>query len=374
MRRWLTLIGLALLAAPAAARTEPRVALIVGNSNYASPRLYLPNPVNDAVAMDRALRRAGFETVVLPDAKRLDLYRAVEQFRVRLAREPRTIGLFYYAGHGVQAAGVNYLIPADAVIESDGDLEANAFDMARVLAAMRSAQNELNIVILDACRDNPLRRTRGLSRGLAPMDAPTGTFIAYAAAPGQAAQDGTRGGNGVFTAELIRAMDQPGLPLEQMFKRVIAGVRADTHDQQQPWSEASVQGDFYFHEAVTPPSPAPAKLDAGGMEREFWASIRDSRRAQDFQAYLEKYPRGEFTPLAKNRLAELNRSPGPAAAATNDRPRASTADGSAAAPLAAAPASGASADRRRCESMTEQQQLGEPLNASDREYFKDHCR
>ncbi|HEY4974011.1 MAG TPA: caspase family protein, partial [Steroidobacteraceae bacterium] len=226
---------------------ETRVALIIGNSDYANPNLKLTNPANDAAAMQRALKAAGFETIVRLNAKRVDFYRAVDEFSTKIGRDPHAVGLFYYAGHGVQAEGTNYLIPVDADIQSEADLDANAFDAGRVLRAMKTAQNEMNIVILDACRDNPLPKTRGIERGLARMDAPSGTFIAYAAAPGQSAQDGASGTNGVFTGELVKAMSEPGVPLEQMFKKVIAGVKADTHGGQQPWSEASIQGDFYFH-------------------------------------------------------------------------------------------------------------------------------
>jgi uncharacterized caspase-like protein len=125
------------------------------------------------------------------------------------------------------------------------------------LRTMQGAQNEMNIVVLDACRDNPLPKTRGIERGLRRMEAPSGTFIAYAAAPGQVAQDGANGTNGVFTGELLKAMAEPGVPLEQLFKKVIAGVKADTKGQQQPWSEASIQGDFYFHAPVGAAAPTP---------------------------------------------------------------------------------------------------------------------
>jgi uncharacterized caspase-like protein len=247
MRFWLAVsVLIVCLQAALPASAETRIALIIGNSDYARVNLRLANPVNDATAMQRALQQAGFETILRLNAKRLDFYRAVEEFSTKIARDPHAVGLFYYAGHGVQSDGVNYLIPVDAEIESDADLEANAFDVGRVLRGMSMAQNEMNIVILDACRDNPLPRTRrGMERGLARMQAPSGTFIAYAAGPDQSAQDGGRGGNGVFTGELVKAMGEPGVPLEQMFKRVIAGVDAQTHGKQRPWSEASLQGDFY---------------------------------------------------------------------------------------------------------------------------------
>src|SRR6202167_1353721 len=279
-----------LLTAVQAAAAETRIALIIGNSDYVNPNLKLINPANDAAAMQRALQAAGFETIVKLNARRLDFYHAVDEFTAKIGRDQHAVGLFYYAGHGVQAEGTNYLIPVDADIQAEADLEANAFDAARVLRAMKAAQNEMNIVILDACRDNPLPKTRGMQRGLARMDAPSGTFIAYAAAPGQSAQDGTTGANGVFTGELVRAMAEPGVPLEQMFKRVIAGVRADTHGGQQPWSEASIQGDFYFHAAAArSDSPHPG-ADPQQVELEFWASIKNSRDSSDFQAYLKKYP------------------------------------------------------------------------------------
>ena len=165
-----------LLAAAQASGAETRIALIIGKLN----------------------------------ARRLDFYRAVDEFTAKIGRDQHAVGLFYYAGHGVQAEGTNYLIPVDADIQAESDLEANAFDAGRVLRAMKSAQNEMNIVILDACRNNPLPKTRGIERGLARMDAPSGTFIAYAAAPGQSAQDGASGTNGVFTGELVKAMAEPG--------------------------------------------------------------------------------------------------------------------------------------------------------------------
>jgi uncharacterized caspase-like protein len=252
------LVAIMATSCPATVIAETRIALVIGNGNYADNHLKLANPTNDALAMQRTLQAAGFTVIVKLNAKRIDFYHLVQDFADRIGHDPETVGLFYYAGHGVQANGENYLIPVDADIKSDAELEAAAFPAGRILRAMKDAQNDMNIVILDACRDNPLpKTTRGIERGLARMDAPTGTFIAYAAGPGQSAHDGAEGANGVFTGELVKAMAMPGLPLEQMFKRVIAGVRADTHGEQQPWSEASLQGDFYFHPGA-PPTAATA--------------------------------------------------------------------------------------------------------------------
>jgi hypothetical protein len=229
------------------ALAETRVALIIGNSVYQKPDMRLANPANDAKAMADKLQSAGFVTIVKYNAKRADFYHALNEFSDKIARDPHAVGLFYYAGHAVQADGVNYLIPVDAEIEAQSDLEPNAFDAGRVLKSMAAAQNEMNIVILDACRNNPLPKTRGMDRGLARIDAPSGTFIAFSAGPGQTAQDGAAGSNGVFTGEFLKAMSEPGLPLEQVFKKVIIGVKAATKGAQTPWQESSLQGDFFFY-------------------------------------------------------------------------------------------------------------------------------
>lgn len=135
------------------AAAETRVALIIGNSAYQKTDLRLPNPANDAAAMARALKAAGFETIVQQNASRTDFYKALSQFADKISRDPHAVGLFYYAGHAVQADGVNWLIPVDANIASQADLEPSAFDAARVLKSMADARNDMNIVILDACRN-----------------------------------------------------------------------------------------------------------------------------------------------------------------------------------------------------------------------------
>ncbi len=371
-------LALALLLCASIAHAETRIALIIGNSNYASANLRLANPANDAAAMQRALQDAGFQTIVRLNAKRLDFYRAVDEFSAMIIRDPHSVGLFYYAGHGVQSDGANYLIPVDAVIESSADLEANAFDVARVLRAMSAAQNEMNILILDACRDNPLRRTRSVARGLARIDAPSGTFIAYAAAPGQTAQDGNDGANGVFTGELLKAMAQPNVPLEQMFKKVITGVKAETHGAQTPWSEASIQGDFYFHtQAVS--TVGAAGVDPRQMELEFWESIKNGRSAAEFQAYLERYPNGEFAQLAANRMKLLQ---GAAPVPAGQHTAAAATTPTAKQPAAAVPAGTAPAaairpapvnNRSKCQAILERVQLGDSLNDQDRTYIKENC-
>lgn len=306
------------------AAAETRVALIIGNSAYQKADLRLPNPANDASAMARALKTAGFETIVALNVSRTDFYKAVNQFGDKISRDPHAVGLFYYAGHAVQADGVNWLIPVDANINSQGDLEPSAFDAAKVLRTMTAAQNEMNIVILDACRNNPLPKTRGMDRGLARIDAPSGTFIAFSAAPGQTAQDGAAGTNGVFTGEFIKAMMEPGLPLEQVFKKVVNGVKADTKGAQTPWQESSLQGDFSFipknasgatvananaaAAAATPNAPARHVDNANELEQSYWDRIKDSSDPVDFKDYKTQYPNGSHVAEANLLIRKLSRS------------------------------------------------------------------
>lgn len=236
---------MALSVAPAFGQTEKRIALVIGNNAYQTlPRL--GNATTDAREVGRALEAAGFSVTVRTDVKRRELYQLIDTFGAAIAGSPDTVGLFYYAGHGIQANGRNYLVSVDANLQSEADLEPEGVDAGKVLRAMDQARNRINIVILDACRDNPLPKARTLSRGLSSMHAPRGTFIGYAAAPGQSAQDGAPGENGVFTGVLVKQLAIPGLQLEEAFKRVIAGVSERTGGQQLPWMESSVQGNFFF--------------------------------------------------------------------------------------------------------------------------------
>jgi hypothetical protein len=235
-----------------------RVALVVGNSRYAvSP---LTNPVNDARAMAEVLRRLGFEVHERIDSNYADLHLAIDQFGNRL--KPGGVGLFFYAGHGMQVQGSNYLIPVDARINAENEVRYKAVDVGLVLAKMEQARGDINIVILDACRDNPFNRSfRSSSRGLASMDAPTGTLIAYATAPGKTAADGD-GRNGLFTSELLRVIQTPGLRVEDVFKQIRKSVREKSGNSQIPWESSSLEGNFHFNpqqvspESVTlPPQP-----------------------------------------------------------------------------------------------------------------------
>jgi uncharacterized caspase-like protein len=228
--------------APMAAQGEQRVALVIGNAAYGSSPL--KNPVNDARAMKAVLEACGFQVIQLENADHRQIREALREFGIRLARGG--VGLFYYAGHGIQVKGKNYLVPIAADIEYEDEIPGAAIDVDSILAKLESAKNRLNIVVLDACRDNPFARSfRSAGHGLAPLDAPTGTFIAFATAPGRTAADGG-GANGLYTEQLLAVLPTPGLKLEDAFKRVLTGVRKASDDRQIPWTSSSVEGDFYF--------------------------------------------------------------------------------------------------------------------------------
>ena len=286
---------------------ECRVALVIGNGAYDTGRLR--NPVNDAAAMSAALQGAGFEVTLLKDAGYQDIRRAVFSFGGALKRGG--VGLFYYAGHGVQVKGANYLIPTNAQITAAEEVEVEGLNVNNVLARMASAKNRLNIVILDACRNNPYGQWyRGARSGLAQTRAPSGTYIAYATAPGQVASDG-QGANSPFTEALISAMGKEGLKLEDVFKEVRGQVQTASRGDQVPWTSSSITGDFYFKpgQRGKPKIAPPVTPGASDRDALFWSSVKDSGEAEDFAEYLKQFPDGTFAGLAKRRLAVLTPAP-----------------------------------------------------------------
>jgi formylglycine-generating enzyme required for sulfatase activity len=238
-------------------QADQRVALVIGNGAYESSPLR--NPVNDARAIAAALRELEFDVTARENLTQKEMKRDIQSFGQKLVKGG--IGLFFYAGHGMQVNGRNYLIPVGASIEHEKQVEYEAVDLGYLLSEMDFARNPLNIVILDACRDNPLARGfRSGVQGLASINAPAGTLIAFATAPGSVAGDGP-GENGVYTAELIRTMQTPGLKIEEVFKQVRAAVQQKTQGKQVPWESSSLVGDFYFRPAA-PGSGATASADS----------------------------------------------------------------------------------------------------------------
>ncbi len=234
---------------PAEISKERRLALVIGNSNYLHGGS-LANPANDARAMARLLRTLQFQVITREDVSLTEMKRAIDLFGKTLAAHD--VSLFYYSGHGVQVNGSNYLIPIDADMDTANDVEYNCVHAGRILAKMEGAGCRTNIVILDACRDNPFERSwaRGIRRnpggGLAFMNAPSGSLIAYATSPGSTAADGIAGENGVYTAALLRHMPTPGITIEEMFKQVRVVVERQSNGRQTPWESTSLKGRFYF--------------------------------------------------------------------------------------------------------------------------------
>ncbi len=309
----LLVIGLAAFEAKA----EKRVALVIGNSDYGNAIGFLKNPANDARLMAKSLRAVGFDVIERIDANEKKIKRAIRAFgkKLRSAGEDG-VGLFYYAGHGVQVGGENYLIPIGAEIESEGDVEIEAVSANGVLAQMEYAGTRVNIVILDACRNTPVARGfRSASRGLARMRAPRGSYIAYATAPGDVTADGT-GANSPFTTALAKAVTTKGIPLEQAFKQVRRDVQAATNMKQTPWTSSSLTGDFYFAGPPQASTQTAAPVTDKALELSFWKSIQDSTNPKSFEAYLATYPDGQFAALSRVKIEELTPRPAQPAVGT----------------------------------------------------------
>jgi caspase domain-containing protein len=251
--------GILVSAVPVSAqgpREEPKVALVIGNSTYREAPLR--NAVNDARAMAQTLRALGFTVLAHENAAKRVMETAILEFGRRLAAGG--VGLFYYAGHGLQVRGRNYLVPVDAEIDSEAVTRVAAVDVDLLLEQMAEAKNRVNVVILDACRNNPFeRRLRGAARGLAAIDAAQGTLIAYATAPGSVAADG-EGANGLYTEELLQALRMPGLKVEEVFKRVRVAVAQRSKGTQTPWESSSLTGDLVINVTVNVAAPAASAL------------------------------------------------------------------------------------------------------------------
>lgn len=221
---------------------ETRIALVIGNAGYVSGKLQ--NPVNDARSIASSLDKLGFKVMLRENLDRKHMHQALNEFGKQLKKDG--VGLFYYAGHGMQINGKNFLIPVDADIRQEDDIEFSGIDANMVLSQMEAAQDRVNLLILDACRNNPFsRNTRAVSLGLAQMNAPKGTLIAFSTAPGSLAFDGKEG-NSIYTRNLVQKLASPDLAVEALFKEVRIAVTKETNEKQVPWESSSLMGDFYF--------------------------------------------------------------------------------------------------------------------------------
>ena len=308
------------------AATESRLALLIGNSSYKNSPLV--NPVNDVRLMEVALKESGFTVIKAENASIRDMRRLVRDFGDKL-KATGGVGLFYFAGHGVQVRGENFLVSTDSDIRNEDEVADDSINANVVLEKMQSAGNRVNLVILDACRNNPFAvRSRTAVSGLANMSAPSGSLVAYSTAPGSVASDGS-GKNGLYTEHLAKVIRQPGLPVEEVFKQVRAAVRRDSNNQQTPWENTALEGQFFFRSPapqVAAPAPEPAPVaapvvarptapDLAAMELALWDSVKVATSVAEFQAYLNRFPNGFFADVARARIAAIGSAASDSAAA-----------------------------------------------------------
>lgn len=322
----LVLAAVLLAPAMASAQAERRVALVIGNGAYrhASP---LRNAGNDAQRMAEVLQHAGFEVILGVDLDRQAMDARIREFGDRL--DGGRLGVFFFAGHGLQVGGENYLLPIDTRLERERDLEFEAVPLNRVLRVAESAA-PTNLIFLDACRDNPL--TRSLARsmgtrssavgaGLAQVTlSGVGTLVAFATQPGNVALDGERGSNSPFTAALAEHIATPGVDIGVAMRRVRETVIAATERRQVPWDHSSLVGDVVLVPvAVRPVQPPPAEqqpptppnVSPEAFELTFWQSVQASGTVHEYEEYLRQYPNGRFAGLARTRIEERRRTETP---------------------------------------------------------------
>jgi len=334
----------ALLTCPASA--ERRVAFVVGNGAYRHATM-LPNPATDAKAIAALLRNVGFDVTEGIDLDRAGMTARLSEFAVKT--QGADAALFFYAGHGIAVNGKNYLIPVDADLNSEFDIKFGAAIDIDVTLDQTMADAKVKLVFLDACRDNPFAdkirsaaRTRSVTvlSGLAEMKSSEGTLIAFATGPGQKALDGKHGEHSPFTTALLKNLAEPGMEIRHALTKVRAQVSEETNKQQLPWENTNLTGFFYMNqEAAAPataaslgtagiaiaPSGAPPSATNPGVpgvsassptasneiELEFWRSVRSSDKAEEYSAYLTRFPNGNFTSIARARLAALQAAPAP---------------------------------------------------------------
>ncbi len=327
-------VFLALAPRGASANTEKRVALVIGNGDYkAAPQL--DNPPVDARAVAAKLKQLGFQVIEGYDLNISQMRQSVHDFSEALPESKAAI--VYYAGHGVSVDEENWILPTDIVLKSPDDLDLGAISVTQLLKRMKR-EERFNVVILDACRDNPfaaaLAKSKSRSvvaeRGFSRIDdkLASGTLIAFATDPGSTAQDGPAGEHSPFTKALLDHLEDPGVTIGSVMDRVRDEVHATTQAKQTPWVSTSILGEFYLN-----PVAAPAKSDGASRsvdspaqiaiapepgkqaeENLLWESAQHSNLADDYQAYLDAYPNGIFAKMARNRVAALSNAPAPSSA------------------------------------------------------------
>jgi len=301
------------------AQAERKVALVVGNSAYASvPRL--PNPRNDASDVIAHLKSIGFEVTPGLDLDRNGFLQSLATFG--RAAEGADVALFFYAGHGLQVSGQNYLVPVDGKVESEAELDLALIPVSLVMQQLARG-SRVNLVFLDACRDNPFakdlsrslgtRSSSALGRGLSRIQSASGTFIAFATQPDNVAQDGD-GRNSPFTRALLSNIEKPGLSISDLMIEVRNDVMRQTNGKQVPWDSSSLTGRFFFKiegtvtvtpEVAQPNASPPAPVDPKALELAVWQAIKDSNDRAAFEKFLSDFPSGVFASAARSRIASL---------------------------------------------------------------------
>lgn len=277
---------------------EQRVALVIGNANYQNaPKL--ANPDDDAQSMAQFLNSAGFEVVAATDLTQNDMLRVVQDFSAKVAsRGPNTVAMVYYAGHGVQLAGENYLVPVDAKVSSPTELVNNSVRLVDVMSTLETIPSRMRIVILDACRNNPFPQVNDAGRGLAIVDAPNGSIVGYSTAPGAEAQDGTNG-HSPYTQAFLNVAREPNVPIEQLFKRVRLEVNQSTSGAQIPWESSSLTSDFtFFGDTAVAATRAPVNTPVVQMAsnlpsrstRQAYDYVVSEGRPEYYQEFIQMYP------------------------------------------------------------------------------------
>jgi uncharacterized caspase-like protein/uncharacterized membrane protein YgcG len=282
----------------------PKVALVMGNGKYKdAPEL--KNAPNDAKAIAETLKAAGFAVDMKLDTGREALIGAIREY-VHTMEQKKAVGLFYFAGHGVQLDWRNYLLPIDAVIDRIEDVAKQSVDLARLMEGLTKAANPMNVVILDACRENPFGTAKPVAqKGLSQMDAPTQTILAYATSPGNVASDGD-GANGLYTENLLREIKVPEAKIEDVFKRVRLGVRRKSNGAQIPWESTSLEEDFWFLPPKNLQQPDEAEKEKRFEEElALWEKLKSSAAPAPLEDFLRRFPSGPFAELAQLQLERV---------------------------------------------------------------------
>ncbi len=292
---------------------EQRVALVIGNSNYQhAPQL--ANPDNDAQSMAQFLNSAGFEVISATDLTQNDMLKVVQDFSAKVAaRGPNTVAMVYYAGHGVQLQGENYLVPVDAKVSNPTELVSNSVRLVDVMATLEQIPSRMRIVILDACRNNPFPAINDAGRGLAIVDAPNGSIVGYSSAPGAEALDGSAG-HSPYTQAFLQQAREPNVPIEQLFKRVRLDVNHSTEGAQTPWESSSLTSDFtFFGDTAVAANRAPVKAPVVQMAsnlpsrsvRQAYDYVLSEGQPEYYQEFIQMYPHDPLCDHIRWLLANL---------------------------------------------------------------------